>query len=644
MFVDTCRWCLACIQNCMNRLTITKLRYLVPAAVILVALPVLAQTNGDQSPVVFRVEVVSRTTKAINYHHRQGSTTVTLQPSSFAPKAKGEVKVDSKTGATKVEAYIEKMPAANTLSDGYLTYVLWAITPEGRAENMGELMLEGDHARLQAATELQTFGMIVTAEPYYAVTQPSDTIVMEAVVNKDTTGTIMPIEAKYELVARGGYLQQLPPADRVRLREAKNMPLDLLEARQAVAVARSAGGDRYAGDTMRKADVDLGNAEAFHKSGQDKKKVQTLARHVTQLSEDARLISIKRFNEEVLARERSDNERRTTALTQTAENQTELRRQAEMETARKNREAMDAQQQAADARRATEQVQVQSAAAIAEKDRLLAAATARADAERIRQQALEMEAAKAREQAQAQSSAVLAEKDRQLAAASASAEAERMKQQTLEMESAKAREQAAMAQRERDDASAAKQRQLEQEAAQARQSAATSEEQARVAREATQRAEDERTKTRLELVRQFNIVLATRETARGLIVNMSDVLFDTGRHTLKPGAREKLAKIAGIILAHPGLKIEVEGHADSTGGPAINQPLSEKRAESVRTYLVAQGVDGGAITSQGLGDTKPVADNNTAAGRQANRRVELVVNGAFLNAPAPGAATSGARQ
>ena len=576
---------------------------LFPAAVISFAMPGHAQNVADPPPTVFHVEVVSRTTKAINYHHREGSTSVTLEGSAFAPRAKGEVKVDSKTGATKVDAYIDKMPPASSLSEGYLTYVLWAITPEGRPENMGELMLEGEHAHLQAATELQTFGMIVTAEPYYAVTQPSDYVVMEGVVNQNTTGTIMPIEAKYELVARGGYLQQLPPADRVRLREAKNMPLDLMEARQAMAVARSAGAERYAADTMKKASVDLSNAEAFQQSGQDKKRVQTLARHVTQLCEDARLISVKRGNEELLARERSDHERQTTELTQTAENEAALRRNAEKDAAQKNSDALAAQQQAADARHTTEQVQAQSATAMAEKDRLLAI-----ESERAR-------------------------------LAAAQADAERAKQQGLATEAANARQQVESAQRDR-DAAAAQQKISDQEAARAREATAAAEqkgrefqEQARVAREAAQHAEDERTKMRAELVHQFNVVLQTRETARGLIVNMSDVLFDTGRHTLKPGAREKLAKIAGIILAHPGLKIQVEGHTDSTGGPAINQPLSEKRAESVRTYLVAQGVDENAKTSRGFGEPTPVADNGTAAGRQANRRVELVVNGPLLTSP-----------
>jgi outer membrane protein OmpA-like peptidoglycan-associated protein len=549
---------------------------LVPVSLLIaLAGPAQSQVAQTQQPVVFHVDVVSRTTKAVNYHHRQGSTTLTLAGSALAPRAKGEVRVDSKTGATKVDASIERLPPASSLAEGYLTYVLWAITPEGRPENMGELMLEGDHARVQAATELQTFGMIVTAEPYYAVTQPSDFIVAEAIVNQDTAGTIMPIETKYELVARGGYLQQLQPADRVRLREAKHIPLDLMEARQAMAVATAAGGDRYATDTMAKARIDLGNAEAFLQSNQDRKRIQTLARHVTQLAEDARLISVRKADDEALAFERSEHERRAAELTRNAENEAERRRNADQQASVAQQQASLAQQQAADARRATEQVQAQSAAALADKDRQLAI-----EAERAR-------------------------------TAAAQAELERTKQRLLEQEAATARLNA--------QASDQRNRELE--------------DQARAAREAAQRAEDERVKMRAELSRQLNLVLETRETARGLIVNMSDVLFDTGQHTLKPGAREKLAKIAGIILAHPGLTIQVEGHTDSTGGPAINQPLSERRASSVRSYLVVQGVNPDSVTSHGFGETKPVADNSTAAGRQANRRVELVVSGPLLSNP-----------
>jgi outer membrane protein OmpA-like peptidoglycan-associated protein len=138
-------------------------------------------------------------------------------------------------------------------------------------------------------------------------------------------------------------------------------------------------------------------------------------------------------------------------------------------------------------------------------------------------------------------------------------------------------------------------------------------------------AEQEKAQLREQLRQQLNAILETRETARGLIVNLSDVLFDTGKYTLKPGAREKLAKIAGIVLAHPGLKLEVEGHTDSIGGDEMSQRLSERRAETVRSYLVAQNLPPDSMTAHGFGKTQPVATN--AAGRQLNRRVELVVSG-----------------
>jgi outer membrane protein OmpA-like peptidoglycan-associated protein len=132
------------------------------------------------------------------------------------------------------------------------------------------------------------------------------------------------------------------------------------------------------------------------------------------------------------------------------------------------------------------------------------------------------------------------------------------------------------------------------------------------------------------LLQQFNSILETRDTARGLVVNMSDVLFDTGKHTLRPAAREKLAKISGIMLAYPGLKLGIEGNTDSVGGEAYNQGLSERRAESVRGYLAEQGIPGSSMTAVGFGKTQPIASNDTAEGRQQNRRVELVVSGEVI--------------
>jgi outer membrane protein OmpA-like peptidoglycan-associated protein len=152
-------------------------------------------------------------------------------------------------------------------------------------------------------------------------------------------------------------------------------------------------------------------------------------------------------------------------------------------------------------------------------------------------------------------------------------------------------------------------------------------------REAVARAEQEKADLRAKLIQQLNLILETRESARGLIVNISDVLFDTGQYTLKPAAREKLAKVSGIVLAHPGLRLEVEGHTDSVGSEEFNQQLSEKRAISVRDFLVQQGIPITSVGARGLGKTIPVASNDTAAGRQRNRRVEMIVAGDVIGIP-----------
>jgi len=506
---------------------------------------------------VFRVTAVSRSVSAINYHHRQGSTVVGFQGSSLAPKAKGEARVDSKTGATKVEVRFDKLPPAQTLGNEFLTYVLWAVTPEGRFQNMGEVYLNGDDAKLQTSTELQAFGMIVTAEPYYAVTQPSDVIVLENVVlskgdGKTTTGTIGPIEAKYDLLQRGAYAAAMPQADRNLTKDDRSdSPLDLKEARFAMDIANGLGARVYAEDTMKKAEVELMNAEAFWKSTHDKKRVQTLARVVTQLAEDARLITVKRREEEGLEAERVSAARQVSTANANAQMEAERGAQAQRD---------------------------KEAALLAER------------------------------QAQSKTTEALASAE----SARAAAEAARIEALRMKQEAELAQQKIALSQRE-----------LEL------QRAASEQERARLSKIAEQ-AELEKNQLRDELRQQFNLVLETRDTARGLVVNMSDVLFDTGKHTLRAGAREKLAKIAGIVLAHPGLKLDVEGHTDSVGSDEMNQVLSERRANSVSDYLTGQGIAGGSITAKGLGETSPVTDNNSAAGRQQNRRVELVVSGDII--------------
>ena len=513
--------------------------------VLMASAPAQQTTQVPDSGIpVFRVEVVSRSIKVINFHHRQGWTEMDLKGTSLAPRAKGKVKVDSKQGATKVEARIDDMIPPQAQGAEYLTYVLWAITPEGRPENLGELLLDGDGAKLQAATELQSFGLIVTAEPYFAVTQPSDVVVMEALVDKGTTGTISPLQAKYELWPKGMYTRSLPNAERIwSTRTGKEAPSALTQAKHAIEIAKSVGAAEYASATIGKAETDLANAEAFfNNKGGDLKKIQTLGRNATQLAEDARLIAVKHIEEARQQAERQAAADRVAASQKAAEEEARRREVAESE----RRLALEREQSAK-----------------------LRAAQDAAEAERAR--------------------AAAAQADQQRMAAEAAKQQARAEQERLQQETARAEE-------------------------------------------ARLQAEAERKKLRDQLREQLSVILITRETARGLIVNLSDVLFDTGQSTLRPGAREKLARISGILNAHPELKLEIEGHTDSVGGDSYNQALSERRAESVKAYLIVNGVKPDSIAARGFGKRSPVADNNTASGRQQNRRVEIVVSGESIQA------------
>ena len=497
--------------------------------------------TGQPAP-IFRVTVVSRTTKAINYHHRTGTTHIDFRGTELMPAARGEAKVESRMGSTKVETRLDHMTPPAQFGPEYMTYVLWAITPEGRPSNLGEVVLEGDHAKLLSTTELQTFGLIVTAEPYFAVTQPSDVVVAENFVRHDTTGTIEEVDAKYELLKRGQYVLNRTTYHPVKV-DAKG-PLQLAEAENAVEIARLAGADKYASDTFQKAMNSLQNAQDFLRASHDRKRSETNAREATQMAEDARIITYRKIQEEQLAAERA----------------------------------------AAAAREAHAQEQAQQAA---ERARLEQERRAQAESERL-----------AAEQAKRE----------------AEAAAERAAQERASADRARA-------------AALSQQQQAQLEAERARAAAQQAELQRQEADRARQQAESDRSQLRERLRQQLNLVLETRETARGLIVNISDVLFDFNKYTLKPGAREKMAKVAGILLAYPGLKIQAEGHTDSIGSDEYNQRLSEQRADAVRDYLAVQGVPAASVTAVGLGEASPIATNDTAAGRQQNRRVELVVSG-----------------
>jgi outer membrane protein OmpA-like peptidoglycan-associated protein len=489
------------------------------------------QAQKDKDNPIYRItiNVVQRSTVAINYRQHSSFTTIDFRGTPLLPDAKGKAYVDTKEGYTSVNAEFDHLQPASRYGSEYLTYVLWAISPEGNAKNLGEVLLDGDNSKLKVTTELQAFGLIVTAEPYFAVTQPSDVVVMENFVRDDTKGKVEPINAKYELLPRGQYTVNAHPPDLKPLVLDKTIPLDLYEAQNAVRIALWSSADKYAADSFTRAEAQLKEAEA-DRVKKNWKQLSMMARQSVQTAEDARLISLKKQDEERIAKERE------AAATREAE-----------ERAKAERAKADADQAAL--------LQTQEAArrAAAETERAVSEANA------------------ARALAQAQ-------------------------QAQLESQRAANDKQAALADAEH-------------------------------SRELAARAEKEKTDLREQLTTQLNVILQTQDTARGLIVNMSDVVFDTGKATLKPGAREKLAKISGILVAHPGLKLEVEGHTDSVGTEDYNQTLSENRANSVRDYLVSQGVPSSTITARGFGKDRPVASNDTDSGRQLNRRVELVVSG-----------------
>jgi outer membrane protein OmpA-like peptidoglycan-associated protein len=465
----------------------------------------------DNGIYLYRVKVVQRDLDAVNYLHRNASTVIGFKGTTLMPMAKGEARVTSERGGIHIEAKFQGLTPANGFGAEYLTYVLWAITPDGRPNNLGEVLPAGTKNNIDVTTALQSFGMIVTAEPYFSVTQPSDVVVLQNVILTDkTAGVLEKVNAHYLLLPRGAYAQtEGSKSNPNPITRDEKSPLEMYQANNAVRIAQAADAEKYAPEIMKEAMQDLQNATAIDKSKKPNRMLEvTFARQAVQRAEDARLVTLRRQ-----AAERQQND----------------------ENAKR-----DAQAQAQQS-----QLEAQQAALAAERAR---AAQAQADAERAQ-----------------------ADADRARAEAAA----------------AEAQAKAAAANKSASDANA----------------------------------------VREKLRAQLNSVLATSESARGLIVNMSDVLFDTGKYTLKTETQISLAKVSGILQAYPGLKLQVEGYTDSVGSDEYNQKLSENRADAVRNFLLTQGVQETNITSSGYGKAKPVADNSTAQGRAQNRRVQLVVSG-----------------
>jgi outer membrane protein OmpA-like peptidoglycan-associated protein len=455
--------------------------------------------------------LISKSTTAIGFTVGGGSTKVDLKGAELMPDASGEAKVEAKakTGTTNIEVTVKGLMPPSKLGAEYLTYVLWVVTPEGRTGNSGELFInKNGEGKLSATTPAQTFSMIVTAEPYFAVRMPSEMVILETETRKNTKGKLFPV-TEYKLMKRGQYAKLGNPL--AMTPDVQHVPLEMYEARNAVDIAKSRRAAEYAPEILSKAQASLDEAENALARNADKKQIISTARQTVQFSEDARALAAQRQEEQRIAAERD-----------------------------------------------------------------AAAAQAKSEAE-----------AKAREEASRQAELDAAKQAQMKAEADAAALKAKMEADAL-----KAKEEAAQADAQR-------------------------------ARQAT-------ADLRAQLLEQLNRILDTRDTPRGLVVNMGDVLFDIGKYDLRTQAREKLAKLSGVVLAHPGLNLAVEGYTDNIGSEDLNQKLSEKRADSVRTFLVAQGLGDGSVTSQGFGMSTPVADNATAAGRQENRRVEIVVSGEVI--------------
>jgi len=487
--------------------------------VILSGLPLAAQDaipRKDGAP-LYTVTVVERTTEAINYQYRAGPTQIQFKGTVLLPEGKGDATVESRRGSTEIDATFKNLKPPSRYGPEYLTYTLWAITPEGSPHNLGEVVPDsGDKAKVKVATDLQAFGLIVTAEPYATVRRPSNVVVLENVVLPGTLGSSKPIEAKYELMPRGHYTWNVPNQFESEIANAPKVSmsqyeaiLELYEAQNAVAIARAAGADTLAPNTFQKAQSLLEEAQRQEAGKAPSAVVVQNAREASETAEDASVIAARRRQEAQVA-------------------------QLKAQTAQAQQAAAAAQAQAQQAR--------------AEAD----AARAQAEAEHAARERAEAAAAQARDQAA------------QVAAASS---------------------------------------------------------QIAPPPPPPQQQDSQKTANRMRLLEQLNGVLATRDTPRGLVVTVGDDEFRGG--DLRPETSSQLSRLAAVLAQQPGLRVSVEGYTDS----ASTEDLAEQRAQDVQHVLVAQGLPSDSVSERGMGDARPVVSNASVAGREENRRVEIVITG-----------------
>ncbi|HKV38726.1 MAG TPA: OmpA family protein [Blastocatellia bacterium] len=490
------------------------MRAILLAVATIISFPIMGSATG-------RSDVGTDAGKryVLSVQYQQGKeTSVDMAGTPLAPSVDGKAEVKRTEGRTRIELKMYGLRSPQAVGSFYTTYVLWAVAPEGQADNLAEIPFDKDKEEIDVTTSFQAFGLILTAEPYSAVKLPSPAIVAENILRRQTKGKFESSRIEYRGDPGTLYATE-------SLRPDYDTPLIVLGARRAVEIAKRAGANQYAEPELRQAEVDLAALEqVWPEQRRQEKKFGGMARDVMRIAENARELSLQRAEQAGL-----DSERRS------AENNI-ARAQGQAETARNQ------------------------------------AAIARDQAEAARR-----EAARAQQDADAARTKV----------AQAQTEAER----------ARANEELAKAQAEQAQLQADKAKQDKEDAEQ-------------------------------RLYQSLSAILETKREARGLIVSLSDVLFDFNKATLKPGAREKLSKLAGILLAYPGpYHLEIDGYTDAIGSDEYNLKLSEGRANSVRAYLVQASLpEDRIIAVKGYGKEMPVTTNATPEGRQMNRRVEIVIS------------------
>jgi outer membrane protein OmpA-like peptidoglycan-associated protein len=517
----------------------------------------------------------ARTTLAIRYEEGKG-TDIRLDGTTASPRTTGKADIEARRGKALIQLELKDLPAAASFGPYYATYVVWGITQDGLTTNLGELPWKGD-VKLRAEMPVQRFSLLVTAEPYGAVARPSPRVVAE---NRLKSGES--VASAGEITYQGDDGSFYSGGSNVETALGANVPVPVAAARLSLLVAQRAGAKEFARGEIAQAEQKLTQMEeAFQKKPKSEGEWGSFARETTRLAHTARVNAGERREQVALAEERRAQSE--------AIGKARAQADAALEAARTE------QQRAAAERAAAERAVAEQRAAAAEAERArLAAAGAQQQAERAAQEAKvalqQADAARQAEEAARQRAAA----DIQTAQQQAAAEIKTAQQQA---DAARASEAAAL----RDAAGA---------------------------REAAERAAAERDAMRSKLESSLSSILDTRREARGLVVNLGDVLFDVNRSTLRPEAREKLSRLTGVMLAYPGqYTLAFEGHTDSTGSDELNMRLSQARAEAVRDYLQGNGVRSEKIVgARGFGKAQPVADNETVDGRQRNRRVEIIID------------------